>query len=200
MRPFSAGGELVNGELHDLKLLLIAISMKVKTSRNSLGWILIAGSLVAAIYFFSHQEPKPEPRPVSLPTSLLPTPAPTGNLPPIFVIDPASLEGAVREVVQSVLKQELASYRPPTSVAPSARPPAVGSVMENSPSNAQALAHVSGVVDAAIASGVWTQDDTKALAPYAGQLTAAQQEKILNEFGDAINQQRLKLKGSLPVF
>jgi hypothetical protein len=121
---------------------------------------------------------------------------------PSVGIDKTAVENILRETVQSVLKQELREYlsqavsrTETTSKQTSADPTGV---KENSPANAQASAWASNIVSAAIARGVWTREDNVTLIPHVSQLTQSQRYQIMDEIGQAINRQELKIEDAPP--
>lgn len=144
---------------------------------------------------------------ISLHISLSVTPAALSssavisNEPPVFVIDNKSLERTVREVIQTVLKQELSSYvrQPMAEKATSTDIDSSRDVKENTAINSQAFAEVSAVVDRAIALGVWTANDNMIVSSSVTHLTLEQRREVLDKVVRAINGQRLKIKGPFPT-
>jgi len=126
------------------------------------------------------------------------------------VVDPDSVafatkipdEEVLRQAIDSVLKQELAPYLAQTAAARTGRVQeasrATGGAARSSVASAQASAQSNEVVDRALASGVWTNDDSSALLQVAPQLSEAQRVALLEKIFGAINRQQLKPIGSLP--
>ncbi len=111
-------------------------------------------------------------------------------------------EEVLRQAVDSVLKQELAPYLAKLAEAKNTLPqgnfqPTEGS-RRPSAASIQAAQQSNIVVDQAIASGVWTNDDSSALLRNASKLSEAQRVELLEKIFGAINSQQLKPVGSLP--
>lgn len=117
-------------------------------------------------------------------------------------------EHLLRESVQAVLRQELREYisqlaaahdrvEETAKVVAAAVPPAP-SPAARQPSNPQAAQRSRAIVDRALASGVWTDQDSTALLAYKSQLSEADRVAILEKIFGAINRQQLKPVGSLP--
>lgn len=125
-------------------------------------------------------------------------------------VDPSSVkfaaeipqEEVLRQAVDSVLKQELAPYVAQLSGEKSGLPQdagqAAGYPRRPSAASIQAAQQSNSVVDQAIASGVWTNDDSAALLRAEPRLSEAQRVELLEKIFGAINRQELKPVGSLP--
>ncbi len=136
---------------------------------------------------------------------------PTGNNPgvnagtqttPVVAAIKLTDESMLREIIQSVLKQELASYARQLNTAPQSMqniPNDLPDVKENSPTNIQALNESTNIVSGAIAQGKWTREDNVALMSHVHQLTRSQRYKIMDEIGQAINRQELKIEDAPPA-
>lgn len=122
---------------------------------------------------------------------------------PVVVVSPPD-EKALREIIRTVLQQELAPYSHPSNatgdVAPKSALPNTPSTKENSPENVQAFTTVTGVVSGALAQGKWTPTDLAAISPYTHQLTLEQRLNLINEVANAVNRQELELETSFPLF
>ncbi len=110
-------------------------------------------------------------------------------------------ESVLRETIQSVLKQELASYARQLTASPEARQNTSANtpdVKENSPENAQAFTEATTTVGTAIAQGKWTRAYSLSLQRINPHLTHDQRRKILENIADAINRQELSLEDTIP--
>lgn len=162
---------------------------------------LAAINLVITIYGFVDQSVS-QPQVVYIPTDKSdPATAAAPTVPTIAVKLPD--EKILRDMIQSALKQELGPYvrqfaatSEPSQKVASVDPPGV---KENSPANAQAWAEASNIVSVAIARGAWTREDNVALIPHVPQLTQSQRYKIMDEVGQAINRQELKIEDVPPA-
>lgn len=110
-------------------------------------------------------------------------------------------EKLLRDMIQSVLKEELTPYKHQLATAGSAQKYTSphSDVKENSPANTQALTDALSIVDSALANGTWTQQDAIDLISYANQLTPDQRQKIMEDIANAVNHQELKLKAGVPA-
>ena len=63
-----------------------------------------------------------------------------------------------------------------------------------------AIAESGVIIDTAIATGVWTIENTMAIMTHASKLPSSQRQTLRKTLLDAITQQKLTLEGSLPVF
>lgn len=144
--------------------------------------------------------------------SSLPAPTPT------IAFEPDTLKGAVqhenedalRESLRVVVRQELASLReelrapreespPSTAVSPAATAkPEPNADKAAAPGSRAAADATRGIVDRALAAGIWTDIDNAEILKYAPRLTEAQRVEILDRIFGAINSQQLKTAGSLP--
>lgn len=102
-------------------------------------------------------------------------------------------EAALRASIQSILKQELQSYRQTVSseTTPKISTAETPQVVENTPANLQALSASTSVVSGALAKKVWTREDSTSLMQHASQLTRAQRDEIMEKIVGAINRQEL---------
>jgi hypothetical protein len=120
---------------------------------------------------------------------------------PVVVVSPPD-EKALREIIQTVLKQELAPYAHQLAATPVATqkiPPAIpAGVKENSPENLQAFENIKNIVDMAIAKGKWTMDDTIAASAHSKNITENQRIELINKIGNAINNQTMGLNPESP--
>jgi hypothetical protein len=119
---------------------------------------------------------------------------------PIIIGRPPD-EKLFRDMIQSVLKEELASYK---HQLVENRPgqkniPPHSDVKENSPANIRAFNEATTTVETALAAGTWTQEDNMKMMQQAQQLTPAQKMRILNDIANAINRQELHPQ-TLPLF
>lgn len=134
----------------------------------------------------------------------LPSPTNSGaeaQAPAPIIIGKPTDEKLFRGMIQSVLKEELASYK---HQLVENRPgqkniPPHSDVKENSPANIRAFNEATTTVETALAAGTWTQEDNLKMMQQAQQLTPAQKMKILNDIASAINRQELHPK-TLPLF
>jgi hypothetical protein len=142
------------------------------------------------------------PKYVYLPTTADKTVTDSPVHTPVVVVAPPD-EKALREIIQAVLEQELAPYARRLATVPevtqNTAPVDPLGVKENSPDNIRALNEAINIVDAAIAQGKWTRDDTAALIPYSQQLTRSQRIQIMEKMGQAINGQELKIEDAPPA-
>lgn len=113
-------------------------------------------------------------------------------------------EAVLHDAIQSALKQELGPYVRQLATAPEAAQKITiadsSNVKENSPENAQTFSRAVSMVEAAIASGEWTNDDLQEIAPQLSNLSDAQRIQIIEKLMNAINNQQLKVHAGMPVF
>lgn len=165
-------------------------------------FIVIAVQIGGFALLWSKDAPPPEY--VYLPATADRTAADLPVNTPVVVVSPPD-EKALREIIQAVLKQELASYAQQnastsSSAAPMRSPPTkLADVKENTPANIQALTESTSITQSAIASGEWTEKDALALTLVARHLSMEQRLKIMNELATAVNRQELKLEAALPA-
>lgn len=129
----------------------------------------------------------------------------TGTAPvsaPVVVVSPPD-EKALRQIIQTVLEQELVPYARQLAAAPgvaqgitTANPP---DVKENSPENIQAINEATNAVSASIAQGAWTDEANMRVLGAAKYLTEQQRTKIMEDIINAINRKEMKLEGAVPA-
>lgn len=163
-------------------------------------FIVIAVQIGGFALLWSKDAPPPEY--VYLPATADKTAANSVVNTPVVVVSPPD-EQALRKIIQVVLEQELAPYARQLVAAPEASkkmvPAGPPSVKENSPENNQALNAASNIVQGAMARGAWTNEDNMALLSMASGLTPDQRYRIMDEIGDAINRQELKIEAPPPA-
>ena len=134
---------------------------------------------------------------ISLPISQATTPGASATT--AVGVTRQAAESMLRDTIQTVLKQELAPYRQvATAPAEKQKTAATETVKENSPASIEAFNRATTVVNGAVAQGKWTIEDNMALSSTTQHLTDSQRRKILDEIGNAVNRQELKIDGPLP--
>jgi hypothetical protein len=121
---------------------------------------------------------------------------------PVVVVSPPD-EKALREIIKTVLEQELAAYavcNSPNSSNKKEKPSQVSltGIKENSPENLQAFEKIKNIVDSAIAKGKWTMGDTVAASAYSRSITENQRIELTDKIGNAINSQTMELSPESP--
>lgn len=157
---------------------------------------LAAINLVITIYGFVYQ-PVSQPQVVYIPTDKS-DPATALTVPTIAVKLPD--EKILRDMIQTVLKQELDPYlhQIASNRTPEVVPNAV-QVKSNTSVNREALEQSTIIVDSAIATGSMTSQQSAELGAYANRLTMEQRAQLMEKIGRAVNEQRLDLQGSIPA-
>ena len=122
---------------------------------------------------------------------------------PVVVVAPPD-EKALREIIQTVLEQELAPYTQRFTTASNTTQKIIPvdplGVKENSPENVQAFTNISNIVDSALAKGEWTNADSAALIPSISNLSPSQRIYFADKVTRAINNQEFKLENFGPSF
>jgi hypothetical protein len=105
-------------------------------------------------------------------------------------------EKALREIIQTVLKQELAPYAHQLTAIPEVDSQGV---KEDSPENVEAFTKATTILSAAIARRKLTTADISELGIYSRRLTQEQRIKIMNDLSAAINRQEVVLQAVMPA-
>ncbi len=162
-------------------------------------FIIVAVQIGGFALLWSKDTPPPKVYPpvaTDEPSAALPATA------PVVVVSPPD-EKALREIIQAVLEQELATYARQLAAAPNATQKTVlaepTDVKENSPENVQAFSAATNIVQAAIAQSMWSEQDNINLSQYAHSLTTSQRRELIKQVAGAIHRQELKTK-AIPMF
>jgi hypothetical protein len=111
----------------------------------------------------------------------------------ISLPEPAALRGAIT----AALQQALANL--PTGTAQMPNTAQAEPSYEQLQAQAEAWDHASIVIDTAIGAGVWTEQDNLALQQHAGQLPQTKRTELIQKFGQALQEKRIKLTGPPPL-
>jgi hypothetical protein len=107
-------------------------------------------------------------------------------------LTPAELEQALRAIVRSELASSAGNVAQQTvsTRAPSA---------ETHELQLRAVEASAAIIRQATAAGVWSREDTEALLPHIGQVSAEQRLALVEQFYAAINRQELELDDFPPL-
>ena len=108
-------------------------------------------------------------------------------------------ERLLRDMIQTVLREELAPYLQHT-VATQPEKSEMVDPKEGTPENVQAMNQAMGVIDNALASGQWTNQSSMQLLLYVPQLTRAQRAQLQSKLSQMVNGQELSLQTGIPAF
>jgi hypothetical protein len=164
-------------------------------------FIIVAVQIGGFVLLWSKDAPLPEY--VYLSATADKTAAASAAISPVVVVSPPD-EKALREMIQTVLEQELSAYTRQLIAAPGTIQKVIPSnppnVKEHSEENSIALTQINSIVSVALARGKWLPSDNIAALTYAHQLTDAQKFKIMDEVMGAVNRQELDIRESAPAF